>query len=171
MKNPSSYNLPKNISSIGNTQTSHHYWIGRFNNGINYYAGQTFKTPRNGNLKSIRIFPEMIVGETDALLTLFEFDEQTHQWKEQKAECHVLLNNSSERKWVSFDMNNIALETSKQYGFKISCNHNGTMALAECGWKHKNPYKDGEQWIGSSENPSGNFHRNFDLTFIAEVEN
>ncbi len=171
MKNPSMYNMQNNVTSIGNTQTGHHFWIGRFSNGIDYFAGQTFKPPKNGSLKSIRIFPEMIVGETDALVSVFEFDEQTHEWKDKKGECHLMLDNKMEKKWVSFDMNNISLEGSKQYAFKISCNHDGVMAIAECDWQQKNIYKDGEQWIGSSENPKGRFHRNFDLAFIAELEN
>ena len=171
MKNPSSANLTNNVNHFGNTQTGHHYWIGRFKNGIDYYAGQTFKIPQKGNLKSICIFPEMIVGETDALLSVFEFDEHTREWKDKKAECHLMLNNSSEKKWVSFDMKNIPLDSSKQYAFKITCNHEGIMAIAECGWKEKDAYKDGEQWVGNSENPKGRFHRNFDLTFIAEMEN
>ena len=46
MKNPSSANLTNNVNHFGNTQTGHHYWIGRFKNGIDYYAGQTFKIPK-----------------------------------------------------------------------------------------------------------------------------
>ena len=44
------------------------------------------------------------------------------------------------------------------------------MAIAECSWKNKDPYPDGVQWIGSSENPAGNFHPRWDLAFEAEIE-
>ncbi len=43
------------------------------------------------------------------------------------------------------------------------------MAIAECNWSIKDPYPEGEQWVGSSKNPQGNFHRNFDLAFLAEI--
>ena len=63
------------------------------------------------------------------------------------------------------------LKKIKMYGFKISCTHGGMMAIAECSWKNQDPYPDGVQWIGSSENPSGNFHPRWDIAFEAEIEN
>ena len=53
----------KNISKIGITQTGHHYWVGLCANGVDYFAGQTFKTNIKGSLKTIRIFPEVIYGK------------------------------------------------------------------------------------------------------------
>ncbi|MGI8951971.1 MAG: hypothetical protein ACR2FN_10350 [Chitinophagaceae bacterium] len=158
-------------TTIGNSQGGHHYWVGLCGNGIDYYAGQTFKTPEKGILKKIQIFPEMIVGETDALISVFEFDEKQRSWKEKKAESRLLLDKTMENKWIEFEMNNVMLDNEKNYAFKISCNHGGMMAIAECSWKQIDPYPDGIEWIGSSENPEGRFHPNFDLAFIAEIEN
>lgn len=168
MKNYSQPGAAK-LTVVGNTKTGHYYWVGHCSNGIDYYTGQTFKTHRTGSLKNIRIFPEMIVGETDALLSVYEFDERNHAWKDKKAEKHLMLNKSMQQQWIQFDMN-IILENTKQYAFKISCNHGGMMAIAECNWQEKDPYPDGEQWVGSSKNPSGCFYRNFDIAFAAEIE-
>ena len=167
MKDSSSIN-PASIS-IGNTQRGHHFWIGKCDNNTDFYAGQTFKIPRSGSLKTISILPELIVGETDATLSVYEFDEQQHAFKDKKTECKLQLHKSDENKWIQFHFNNVHLDNSRSYAFKISCNHNGIMAIAECNWSIKDPYPEGEQWVGSSKNPQGNFHRNFDLAFLAEI--
>lgn len=152
---------------IGTTQTGHHYWVGKCS-GEEYYAGQTFKTSATGNLKSISILPEVIVGETDATLTVYEFDKSQHSFKDKKAECRLLLRKDNEKQWARFDLN-MPVESNKDYAFKISCNHDGMMAVAECTWNVEDPYTDGEEWIGSSKNPNGTFHQHFDLAFVAEV--
>ncbi len=169
MKNPSTFSANSHIAVIGNTQTGHHYWIGRCADGSEHYAGQTFKSYKAGQLKNIRIFAEMIVGKTDALLSVFEFDPDTREWKEKKGECVLSLDKTYEKQWVSFDMQNIPVDNRKHYAFKISCNHGGMMAIGECSWKQQDPYPDGEEWIASSINPKGKFHRNFDLSFVAEI--
>ncbi len=158
------------IYTIGNSQTGHYYWIGNGTDGIDHFVGQTFKTGREGKLQTISIYPEMIFGQTDAVLSVFEFDEKLHTWKEKKSECRLMLNKEMAQKWISFDMKQIHLYPERQYAFKVNCNHGGMMAIAECSWKFNDPYPDGEQWVGSSENPAGNFHRNFDIAFIAEIK-
>ena len=169
MKNVTSVTSNANVMVIGNTSKGHHYWVGRTKDGIDHFAGQTFKTSKKGMLRNISIFPEMIIGETDALLAVFEFDEMGHVWNDKKAECKLMLDNTQAKQWVSFDMAGMQLDNTKQYAFKISCNHGGMMAIAECPWTSTDPYPDGEQWTGSSANPDGNFHRSFDLSFVAEI--
>lgn len=168
MKTPST--VLENSSVIGNTKKGHHYWVGKLNNGIDYFAGQTFKCNKPGLLKSISIYSEMIVGETHANLCVFEFAEQNHQWNTKMVEHKLNLNTSNKHQWITFDMQNMVMDSNKQYGFKLSCNHGGMMAIAEGPWDEKDPYPDGEQWIGSSENPDGKFYRKFDLAFVAEIQ-
>ncbi len=170
MKNHSSLTANDNVMLIGNSSKGHHYWVGRTADGVDHFTGQTFKTSKQGRLRNISIFPEMIIGETDALLSVFEFDENSHSWSEKKAECTRMLENSQQKQWVSFSFDELRLDASKQYAFKLSCNHGGIMAVAECPWTSKDPYPDGEQWTGSSVNPEGSFHRSFDLSFVAEIE-
>ena len=158
------------LTTIGNTETGHFYWVGKGNNNIEHFAGQTFTTNRNGALKSIRIFPEMIVGETDALLSVHNFDAASHTWKEQKAESRKMLNKQMEKQWVQFDMH-VELDANQQYAFKISCNHGGMMAIAECKWDAQQPNLMGEQWVASSTEPEGHFHKHFGFAFVAEIQN
>jgi len=171
MKNVSAYSNVKNISTIGNTQTGHHYWVGKVGKEKDFFAGQTFRVNKTGALKSISIFPEIIIRETEATLTVFEFDTVKREWKQKIAETVVKINKSMEKQWVSFELENANLDGNKQYAFKLTCKNDGMMAIAESHWKEKNLYKEGAQWTGSSENPKGLFHQNFDLSFIAAIEN
>jgi len=171
MKNVSAYSNVKNISTIGNTQTGHHYWIGLIGKEKDLFEGQTFRANKTGALKSISIFPEIIVRDGEAKLTVFEFDAVKREWKGKVAEAVVAVNKSMEKQWISFELVNASLDSSKQYAFKVSCSNEGMMAIAESHWKEKNLYKEGSQWTGSSENPAGLFHQNFDLSFIAAIEN
>jgi len=41
MKNVSAYSNVKNISTIGNTQTGHHYWVGKVGKEKDFFAGTT----------------------------------------------------------------------------------------------------------------------------------
>jgi len=171
MKNVSAYSNVTNISTIGNTQTGHHYWVGKIAKEKDFFAGQTFRAGKTGALKSISIFPEIIIRETEAILSVFEFDASKKEWKEKVGESVIIISKSMEKQWVSFELENAKLDGSKQYAFKLSCKNDGMMAIAESHWKEKNLYKDGAQWTGSSENPSGLFHQNFELSFIAAIEN
>ena len=42
--------------SFGYTEIGPYYWVGNCKNGIDYYAGQTFKVRQNGLLKRIKIY-------------------------------------------------------------------------------------------------------------------
>ena len=171
MKNVSTYKNVKNISTIGNTQTGHHYWVGKVAKGQDYFAGQTFKSVKAGALKSISIFPEIIVRDSEATLTVFEFDASKKECTQKVAEAVVTINKSMEKQWVSFELENAKLSAERSYAFKLTCNNDGMMAVAESPWKEMNLYKDGAQWTGYSENPKGLFQQNFDLSFIAVIEN
>lgn len=155
---------------IGNRNIGHYYWIGHCSNGMQYSAGQTFKSAVKGRLKNISVFPEMILGEGDASISLYEFDEQTHSWKHKLAETHLNVGKKHANQWLYFDMGNIVIDNKKHYAFKVNCNHSSMMAIGENHWSEKDPYPDGEEWTASSHNKDGRFHRNFDLAFTAEIE-
>ncbi|HEX8677714.1 MAG TPA: hypothetical protein VF700_10870, partial [Segetibacter sp.] len=55
------------------------------------------------------------------------------------------------------------------YAFKLSCKGPGMMAIAECPWNITNPYAEGVEWVGSSFFKEGNFNKDFDLAFEAEI--
>ncbi len=157
------------VTAIGTKNIGPHYWVGHCRNGVDYYAGQTFKTLKEGRLKSIQLFPTIVYGEGDAHIDVFEFDESIHEWKEKKAECTRHIDKHNEGEWMEFPLHDVVLEPNKQYAFKISCNSGSMMAVAECPWHLKDAYRDGEEWTGSSEMQSGKFHHDFDLAFVAEI--
>ncbi len=156
--------------TIGNTETGHYYWVGHCKNDVDYYIGQTFKTIGAGKLKSIKLFPTLVYGNTEAHLSIFEFDQTSHSWQQQKGSVKTTITKGMEGNWVNFALDNISVEANKQYAFKLSCNSGGMMAVAECPWHMQDPYNGGEEWVGSSINPIGIFHKNFDVAFLAEVE-
>jgi hypothetical protein len=171
MKNPSTTSYNSRTIVFGNQNAGHHYWIGLLSNGNDYFAGQTFKAPANGKLKTIRIYPEMILGNTDAKITVYTFNQEQRASKDKLAEASIKIDASNANSWVSFDNLNIPLKKDMTYIFKLSCNHGNMIAIAECGWGKDNYSHNGEQWTGNSENKAGHFHPGFGLTFLAVMEN
>jgi len=170
MKSHTGQNAAQALSVIGTKQKGPYYWVGHGDNGIEYFIGQTFKSSKSGYLKNIQVFMEMIVGQTGACLSLYEFDKPAYCFAAEKGSCYVPLSQQMENQWVSFEMHNLYLDAQKQYAFKINCNSAGMLAIAECTWQAGNPYPDGEEWIGSSVDPNGVFHPHLGLAFLAEIE-
>ena len=154
----------KNII-IGNNNTGNIYWVG-INNGIDFFAGQTFKSPGSGNLQHVSLFPSLIIGNPVLQLSLHEFDEATHTWRDKRAECELTITKSMEGAWFKFNLNNTALQVNAHYGFKLRCK-SGLIAIAETPWNFKDIF--GEEWTASSASEKGNFHHDFNLAFQAEI--
>jgi hypothetical protein len=166
----SSYQTNSSTIPFGLKEIGPYYWVGHCDNGINYYAGQTFVAPETGLLKKISLFPSIVYGTTDATLALYEFDNINHTWKQKRAETHRLISKAMEGNWVDFELPNLRVDKNRCYAFRLSCNSGGMVAIAECPWSTPNPYADGEEWIASSQSPDGNFHKDFDLAFQGEIE-
>ncbi len=157
-----------NVIAIGAREIGPYYWVGHCKNGIDYLAGQTFTAPANGKLKSIKLFASMVYGDTEASLSVFEFDRQARSWREKKVEVKTFVDKAMEGGWVEFNLPDVPVTNGACYGFKLSCNSGGMLAIAEAPWHTFNSYTGGEQWIGSSIEKEGNFHQDFDLAFEAE---
>lgn len=170
MKNPYNTSYDSRTIVFGNQNAGHHYWIGLLSNGYDYFAGQTFTSPADGTLKSIRIYPQMIVGNTGVKINVYRFDKENQQCREKLAETRINVDASKANSWVSFSDLNLDVEKNKKYMFKLSCDRGNMVALAECGWGNATSNVEGEQWVGNSENTDGHFHRGFGLSFLAEME-
>lgn len=154
--------------TLGNNETGNIYWVGT-NNGINFYGGQTFKSPGNGVLKHISLFPSLILGRPEMQLDLYEFDETTHTWKTKKAESKNIITKSQEGQWFNFILDNATLSANTHYAFKLNSN-GGMIAVAETPWLLKNNIGlYGEQWTASSAFEQGKFHRDFSFAYQAEI--
>ena len=163
--------IPKNPAAVafGHKEIGPYYWVGCAKNGIDYCAGQTFKTPADGILRTIKIFPSVVYGAATVTLSVYEFDENTFSWKDKKVEATRSITKAMESQWVAFELPYLEVNKNESYGFKVSCTA-GMLAIAECPWSTPNPYVDGVEWTGSSNAAEGNFHADFDLAFEAEVE-
>ena len=169
MKNLSPNSNVNSTTIFGNTQMGHHYWIGLLSNGYDYFTGQTFRSPENGTLKSIGIYPEMVIGNTGLKIAVYHFDKDQHQCTEKLTEMDVKVTASDANNWLNFNGLNLHLEKNKNYMFKLSCSHGNMMAIAECGWNSKLSH-EGEQWVGHSGDKNGHYYTGFGLTFLAELE-
>lgn len=167
---PLAHNNAAPVIAFGFKDIGPYYWVGHCDNGIDYYAGQTFKAPADGHLRRIKLFSSIVYGNTDATLSLFEFDNTNHTWKRKCAEAQQHVTKAMEGQWISFEIPAMEVSKNSDYAFKLSCNSGGMLAIAECPWSITNPYADGEEWIGSSQKQDGNFHKDFDLAFEAEIE-
>ncbi len=157
------------ITSFGYKEIGPYYWVGNCKN-IDYYAGQTFRAPAQGILKSIKLFSSVVYGTTDATLTLYEFDPIDYLWKEKRAETTKYITKAQESQWIEFNLPEVEVMKDAYYAFKICCKGTGMVAIAECPWNITNPYSEGVEWVGSSYFQEGNFHKDFDLAFEAEIE-
>ena len=163
---------PKNRASVisfGFKEIGPYYWVGNCKS-VDYYAGQTFRAPVQGILKSIKLFSSVVSGSTDAILSLFEFDEINFAWKEKRAEATKYITKAQESQWIEFYFPDIEVKKDLYYAFKLSCKGPGMMAIAECPWNITNPYAEGVEWVGSSFLKEGNFHKDFDLAFEGEIQ-
>lgn len=155
--------------SFGFPEIGPYYWVGHCQNGINYFAGQTFVAPASGIIKRISLFSSIVYGNTSADLTIYEFDNVNHTWKQKRAEAKKFVSKAMEGHWIDFEIPAMEVNKNSSYAFKLSCNSGGMLAIAECPWNISNPYKEGEEWIGSSLSADGNFHKDFDLAFEGEI--
>lgn len=156
--------------NFGQMDIGPYYWVGHSKNGIDYYAGQTFTSPASGILKKIKIYTSIVYGTSDATLTIYNFNSENHTWTEKEGEAVKKITKSLESQWVEFELPPIHVLKNGQYGFKIECAGNGMIAIAECPWSTKNPYKEGVEWVGSSLYKEGRFQEDFDFAFGAEIE-
>lgn len=157
-------------NSIGLQDIGPYYWIGKCKNGIEYFAGQTFTTYHKAVLKTIKLHPVFVVGFTDMILNLYELNNDKKEWKIVAKETSVFVDKTVEGQWIEFFINDVPLDTSKKYGFKVSCKNGGMIAISENPWNVLDPYKGGEEWVGSSVKPDGVFQKDFDLAFEAIIE-
>ena len=162
--------IPASIVYFGIKEVGPHYWVGRCNNGTEYYAGQSFKIPVSGILNNIKLFDSHIHGLPEATLCIYAFDAIHHTWKEKKAECKISITPSMENQWIAFVFSPLIVSKNEYYGFKLECCGGGMMAIAECPWNNCNPYADGKEWIGSSLGVNGKFQEDFDFAFEGEID-
>jgi len=165
-------NIPKNndaVVAFGLKEIGPYYWVGNCKNGIDYYAGQTFKAPIKGELKRIQLYASVVLGSSTANISIYHFDETTNTFGTKLAESSRQITRANENQWIDFLLTDIEVEQDQPYAFKVTCSGAGMLAIAECPWNTPNAYPYGIQWTGSSNTTGGSFHRDFDFAFEGEI--
>lgn len=158
------------LIAFGVKEIGPYYWVGNCNNGIDYFAGQTFRAPSTGILKRIKLFSSVVYGVSDAALSVYNFDNLSFTFKEKQSETTKHISKANENEWIEFELPDIKVEKDEYYAFKIKCKGAGMLAIAECPWNITNPYAEGVEWIGSSYSVEGAFYKDFDLAFEGEIQ-
>ena len=52
--------------------------------------------------------------KTDAFVSIYEMDEKSHEWREKKGECHLMLDKKMEKQWIGFEIKDVLLENNKE---------------------------------------------------------
>lgn len=157
------------LVSFGVKEIGPYYWVGTCRNGVNYFAGQTFRAPAGGVLKRIKLFSSIVYGASNATISIYSFDNTNHAFKEKQSQTTKYVSKANESQWIEFDIPNMKVDKDSYYAFKIQC-AGGMLAVAECPWNIPNPYEEGVEWIGSSSSIEGSFYKDFDLAFEGEIE-
>lgn len=166
-------NIPKNNAALvafGVKDIGPYYWVGNCKNGIDYYAGQTFKAPVTGRLKRIKLFSSVVYEQSQATLSVHAFDNTSHTFSQKQCESTRYISKGFENQWIDFDLYDVMVKKDEHYAFKLQCKGGGMVAIAECPWNLTDPYTDGVEWTGSSVSTDGTFYREFDLAFEGEIE-
>jgi hypothetical protein len=158
------------VITFGYQEIGPYYWVGSCKNGIEYYAGQTFKTPASGVLKRIKLYTSVVFGSADATLSVYAFDAVNHTWKEKRGETIRKITKALENQWIDFELPDILVRKDESLAFKLTCKGDGIVAVAECPWSTSDPYAEGEEWVGTSQHMDGKFQKEFDFAFQGEIE-
>jgi len=166
-------NIPKNntvLIAFGTRDIGPYYWVGRSESGVQYYAGQTFQAPATGQLKHIQLFAPVVHRPSGATLGIYQFDNTTNTFGKKLSEITKEITKGDENKWIDFTIADLKVEKNQFYAFKINSIDLGMFAIAECPWSAADPYVEGIQWTGTSTNPHGLFHKDFDFAFQGAIE-
>jgi len=169
----SSTNIPKNntvMIAFGSKDIGPYYWVGRSESGVQYYAGQTFQAPASGLLKRLQLFSPVVHRPCSATLSIYQFDNTTNTFRNKLSEINKNITKGDENNWIDFTITDLKVEKNQFYAFKINCTDLGMFAIAECPWSSANPYVEGIQWTGTSTDPEGIFHKDFDFAFEGVIE-
>jgi len=166
-------NISKNNTveiAFGTKDIGPYYWVGNSENGIHYFAGQSFQAPATGVLKRILLFSPIVHRPCSATLHIYEFDNSTNTFQKQLSQATKDITREDENKWIDFNLEDVMVNKNDFYAFKIYCDGPGMFAIAECPWITTNPYPEGIQWTGTSTTPDGIFHKDFDFAFEGFIE-
>ncbi|MES1217030.1 MAG: hypothetical protein ABUT20_16060 [Bacteroidota bacterium] len=153
------------------TQTTNNttLWIGHLQNDpTDHFAGQTFKCSFEGLLDNIQVYSSAVQSPGEIQLTLHEFDPNTKTWGPAIADSKLLLQKNDDAKWITFELQPVALRKDATYGFRLQSS-NALIGIGEAASGTKQPFTFGHEWNGDSKDMLGHYFSYFSLAFKVEL--
>jgi hypothetical protein len=152
------------------TQTTNNttLWIGHLKNDpTDHFAGQTFKCTSEGLLDNIQVYSSAVQSPGELQLTLHEFDIDSKTWGPAIGNSNLVLQKGDDSKWITFELQPVALRKDVTYGFRLTCN--ALIGIGEAASGTKQPFTFGHAWSGDSKDIQGHFFSYFSLAFKVEL--
>ncbi len=151
------------LQQVTNNTTS---WIGHRPGDKNeIIGGQTFTSPKEGDLDGIEVIPAMVTTPGKVMMTVHSFDPQNKIWGPALGSTSIEINKDDTGKWVRFNIPGLHINQGKTYGFRLEC-PDTLMGMAEAAGSHKTPpFSDGQEWRFNSGDKKGHSFSYFSLAF------
>ena len=151
------------------TQNNTTIWIGHLKTDpVDHVAGQTFRCPADGTLDNIQLLSSFVQYPGELTLTLHEFDEEKKVWGSSISSCSLVLEKSSDTRWIRFKFSPLQLQKDVVYGFRLYA-HDALVAIGEAASVNKQPFDYGHEWNADSKNEKGRYFSYFSLSFKVEM--
>ncbi len=145
-------------------------WVGHLpGHNEHVVKGQTFVANEEGDLQAIKVFPNMIAGNSNVQMTLHSFDPQSQRWGQVLGSATVELNGEDAGKWICFDIAGPHLQKGHSYGFRLDSEDSYIGVGEACGSFKQPAFKTGKEWQFTNSNPNGDSFSYFTLAFKVEV--
>ena len=157
----------KVAEQIANNSTG---WVGEVpGNKEHFVKGQTFVANEDGDLQAIKVFPNIIAGRNNVMMTIHNYDPQNHRWGQAIGSVSMELQGNDAGKWISFDIHGPHLNKGQSYGFRLDTKDSYIGIGEACGSFKQPAFKTGKEWQFTNNNPEGDSFSYFSLAFKVEV--
>ncbi|MBS1741682.1 MAG: hypothetical protein JST81_01495 [Bacteroidetes bacterium] len=145
-------------------------WIGDVpGNNEHLVKGQTFIAGEEADLVAVKIFPNMVAGENNVSVTLYDFDPANEQWGQPIHAASRELKKEDAGQWISFDLSGSHLEKGKAYGFRLDTQPSYIGIAEACSSSRQPVFNSGKEWLFTDSNPAGDAYSYLSLVFKIEV--
>lgn len=141
-------------------------WVGHLNaDSADHFAGQTFQCPKEGELKEIQVFSDMVSHPGKLALTIREFDKESKQWGQVLSTSVINVDGNDTKNWMHFQFDALPLHKDITYGFQLKAEEEALVAIGEAVWPSKTPFVYGEEWGLNNFENKDHYYRYFSLAF------
>ena len=145
-------------------------WVGDVpGNDEHVVKGQTFIAGEEADLVAVKIFPNLVAGENNVSVTLYDFDPVNEQWGQPISVASRALNHTDAGNWIAFDLSGSHLEKGKAYGFRLDTVPSYIGIAEACSSSRQPVFKSGKEWLFTDSNPIGEAYTYVSLVFKVEV--